>query len=115
MRHTQPRELRLYQTPNERVPFAEWYDTIQNLNLQSRIDKRLERVANGNFGDCRSVGAGIFELRFHFGAGYRIYFAEVENTIVLLLCAGDKSSQARDIDRAKEYWSQYKETQQWKN
>ena len=49
-----------------------------------------------------------FELRFHFGAGYRIYFGEVDNTIVLLLCGGDKSSQARDIDRAKAYWMEHK-------
>ena len=115
MRHTQPRELRFYRTSTGRVPFAEWYDSIQNLTLQGRIDKRLERMANGNFGDCRSVGAGVFELRFRFGPGHRIYFGEVESTIVLLLCAGDKSSQARDIERAKDYWLQYKETQRWKN
>ncbi len=101
MRHTNPRELRLYRTSAGRAPFSEWYDAIQDLNLQGRIDRRLERVANGNFGDYRSVGAGVFELRLHFGPGYRIYFGEVDNTIVLLLCAGDKSSQAKD------YWSQY--------
>ncbi len=111
MRHTEPRELRLYRTPTGREPFSEWYDSIQDLNLQSRIDKRLERIANGNFGDCRSLGDGVFELRFHFGPGHRIYFGEVDNTIVLLLCAGDKSSQARDIRRAKDYWLQYKEAQ----
>ena len=105
----------IYRTSDGRVPFAEWYDKIQDLTLQSRIDKRLERMANGNFGDHRSVGVGVFELRFHFGAGYRIYFAEVGNAIVLLLCGGDKASQTRDIERAKEYWSQYKETQRWKN
>ena len=82
MRHTQPRELRFYRTSTGRVPFAEWYDSIQNLTLQGRIDKRLERMANGNFGDCRSVGAGVFELRFRFGPGHRIYFGEVESTIV---------------------------------
>ena len=111
MRQTHPRRLKLYRTPNGREPFGEWYDTIQDLNLQSRIDKRLERIANGNFGDYRSVGRGVFELRFHFGMGYRIYFAEVENTIVLLLCGGDKSSQARDIERAKDYWLEYRERQ----
>lgn len=64
----------------------------------------------GNFGDYQSVGDGVFELRLHFGAGYRIYFGVVDNTIVLLLCGGDKSSQARDIVRAKVYWLEYKET-----
>lgn len=111
MRYRGPRELKFYRTPTGRSPFSEWYDSIQDLNLQSRIDKRLERVANGNFGDCRSVGEGVSELRFHFGPGYRIYFGEVDNTIVLLLCAGDKSSQTRDIRRAKDYWLQYKEAQ----
>ncbi|RKU21845.1 addiction module killer protein [Candidatus Poribacteria bacterium] len=115
MRYTQPRELKFYRTPNGRMPFIEWYNTIQDRSVRSRIQKRLDRLEDGNFGDSKSVGEGVFELRSHFGAGYRIYFAEVENTIVLLLCAGDKSSQARDIQRAKEYWSQYKETQRWKN
>ena len=110
MRHTQPRVLQFYRTPNGKEPFAEWYDTFRDLNLQSRIDKRLDQMANGNWGDYRSVGAGVFELRFHFGPGYRIYFGEVDNTIVLLLCGGTKSSQTRDIARAKEYWAQYKET-----
>jgi len=92
------------------MPFTEWYDTIRDQSVRNRIQKRLDRLEGGNFGDSKSVGEGVFELRFQFGAGYRIYFAEVGNTIVLLLCAGDKSSQPRDIERAKEYWSQYKET-----
>ena len=110
MRQTQPRELKFYRMPNGRMPFTEWYDTIRDQSVRNRIQKRLDRLEDGNFGDSKSVGEGVFELRFQFGAGYRIYFAEVENTIVLLLCAGDKSSQIRDIERAKEYWSQYKET-----
>ena len=56
------------------------------------------------------MGAGVFELRFSFGAGYRVYFGEVDDTIVLLLCGGDKSSQARDVESAKRYWLDYKET-----
>ena len=111
MRYTNPRELRLYRTSAGRAPFSEWYGTIQDRSVRHRIQKRLDRLEDGNFGDCRPVGDGVFELRFHFGPGYRIYFGEVDNTIVLLLCAGDKSSQARDIRRAKDYWSQYKETQ----
>ena len=101
MRHTEPREIKLYRTPNGRVPFSEWYDTLQARNVRNRIQKRLDQLEEGNFGDYRSVGSGVFELRFHFGPGYRIYFGEVDNTVVLLLCAGDKSSQTRDIRRAK--------------
>ena len=109
MRHIHPRQLQFYRTPNGREPFAEWYDTIQDRSARSRIQKRLDQLENGNFGDCKSVGKGVFELRFHFGPGYRIYFGELNNTIILLLCGGDKSSQAADIARAKDYWLQYME------
>lgn len=59
-----------------------------------------------NYGDCKSLGDGVLELRFHFGI--RVYFAEIENTVVLLLSGGDKSSQFRDISKAKDYFSDYK-------
>lgn len=110
MRHTHPRNIQFYRTPSGREPFVEWYYTIQDRSTRNRIQKRLDRLEDGNFGDCKSVGEGVFELRFRFGAGYRIYFGEVDNTIVLFLCGGDKSSQARDIKHAKDYWSQHKET-----
>ena len=111
MRHTHPRNIQFYRTPSGREPFTEWYYTIQDRSTRNRIQKRLDRLEDGNFGDCKPVGEGVFELRFRFGVGYRIYFGEVDNTRVLLLCGGDKSSQARDIEHAKDYWSQYKETQ----
>lgn len=57
------------------------------------------------------MGGGVYELRIHVGKGYRIYFGEVDNTIILLLCGGDKPSQQRDIERAKTYWKNFKETQ----
>ena len=80
------------------------------MKTQNRILRRLDRLAWGNFGECRSVGNGVFELILNFGPGYRIYFGEVDNTVVLLLCGGDKSSQVRDIEQAKMYWQTYKET-----
>ena len=76
MRHTHPRQLQFYRMLNGREPFTEWYATIQNRNDRNRIQKRLDRLEDGNFGDCRSVGTGVFELRFHFGAGYRIYLVK---------------------------------------
>ena len=69
------------------------------------------RLEGGNFGDCHAIRGGVFELRLHFGAGYRIYFSKADNTHVLVLCGGDKSTQARDIEHAKTYWLEYKETQ----
>lgn len=109
MRNVRPRKLQAYQTSNGREPFTEWYDSIRDEEIENRIGRRLDRLRSGNFGDYRSVGAGVFELRFSFGAGYRIYFGEVDDTIILLLCGGDKSSQTRDIERAKRYWLEYKE------
>ena len=109
MRSTHPRELQFYKAPNGSEPFTEWFKTIQDTRAQSSIRSRFIYLEQGNFGDYRSVGGGVFELRIHVGAGYRVCFAEVNNTIVLLLCGGDKSSQTQDIQRAKTYWQEYKE------
>lgn len=110
MRNTHPREIETYRTQNGREPFTEWFSTIRDTRAQSRIRSRLVSLEHGNFGDYRSVGGGVFELRIHVGTGYRVYFGEVDRTIVLLLCGGDKASQTRDIQRAKTYWQEYKES-----
>ena len=109
MRNTRPQELQFYTAQNGSVPFIEWFHGFQDQRTQSRIQKRLQRLANGSFGDCQPVGDGVFELRLHFGPGYRIYFGRIDNTIILLLCGGDKSSQTRDIVSAKTYWMEHKE------
>ena len=72
-----------------------------------RILSRLLRVDSGTYGDCRSLKDGVFELRLVFGPGYRVYFGEDGDTIVVILCGGDKSSQVQDIERAKAYWKEY--------
>ncbi len=110
MHNIHPQELQFYQTPSGNVPFIQWFNGFQDQRTQTRIQKRLQHLEHGNFGDCQSVGDGVFELRLHFGQGYRIYFGKIDNTIVLLLCGGDKSSQTRDIARAKTYWLEHKET-----
>ncbi len=110
MRDVQPRELQFYRTSNGHEPFAEWFNTIRDTQTRTRIQRRLVRLEAGNFGDCHVVGNEVFELRLHFGAGYRIYFSNPDNIRVLVLCGGDKSTQARDIERAKNYWLEYKET-----
>ena len=108
MREIHPRDVQVYQTTDGREPFNEWLVSIRDIETQARIRARLERLEDGNLGDCQSVGEGVFELRIHFGAGYRVYFGQIGNTIILLLCGGDKSSQRRDIERAKIYWLEYK-------
>ena len=115
MHEAHPREIQRYRTASGREPFTEWVESIRDQRTQDRILARIESIeSGGNFGDCTPIrgSRGVFELRFRFGPGYRIYFGEVDNTIVLLLCGGDKSSQSRDIARAKDFWREYKETQQ---
>lgn len=94
--------LEVYVTPSGKVPFEEW---LYNLDKQPRaiIRGRIERVRHGLLGDCKSLGDSLFELRVNFGPGYRIYFAIVNNKIVLLLSGGDKGSQKKDIEKAKNY------------
>ncbi|RKU35806.1 addiction module protein [Candidatus Poribacteria bacterium] len=115
MRNTEPRRLQVYRNQNGRQPFTEWFYAIRDTKTRTRIRKRLDRLEDGNFGNHKSVGDGVFELLLHFGPGYRIYFAHSDNMIILLLCGGDKSSQRQDIVRAKNYWAQYKEAQGWQN
>ena len=81
--------------------FAEWLSTLRDTAGSVRIAKRIDRMATGNFGDTKSVGDGVSELRFTFGPGYRVYFARHGEVVVILLCGGDKGSQDRDIERAK--------------
>lgn len=103
----QAREIRRYIRPDGRIPFLEWYYGLQDGKAQVKIDARLERVSLGNFGDCKSVGDSIFELRINYGPGYRIYFKQIGATIVLLLCGGNKNTQEQDIVKAKEYANDY--------
>ena len=110
MQDVQSRELQFYRTPNGHEPFVEWFNAIRDARTRTRIQRRLVRLEGGNFGDCHVIGDGVFELRLHFGAGYRIYFSQTDNIRVLVLCGGDKSTQSRDIERAKNYWLEYKET-----
>ena len=82
--------------------FNRWLRGLSDRRAAARISRRLERVVNGLLGDVRSVGEGVSEMRIHYGPGYRLYYVrEGENTIVLL-CGGDKSSQRRDIEWAKQ-------------
>lgn len=102
-------EIRIFRTQKGKQPFKNWYDGLKDKTVQIRIRKRLRQISLGNFGDSKSVGCGVYELRFFFGKGYRIYYAKENEVIVLLLCGGDKSNQQKDIDKAKTYWKDYKE------
>lgn len=102
-------ELRKYVGPDGRKPFDEWLDRLRDRRARARILTRLDRVGAGNLGDHKSVGGGVVELREHFGPGYRIYCGRDGESLIILLCGGDKSSQSNDVERAKRLWLDYQE------
>jgi putative addiction module killer protein len=106
-----PREwqLREYITRTGRNPFGEWLQSVTDKTTHARIRTRISRLRLGNFGDCRSVGEGVHELRLDFGPDYRVYYSRIGVRLVLLLGGGDKSSQDRDIREAKRHWQEYQE------
>lgn len=89
--------------------FDKWINSIRDSGTRLRIDIRLRRIKNGNFGDHKSVGGGVYELRCGFGGGVRIYYGIVSGTAVLLLAGGNKSTQSTDIKIAKTLLRNYKE------
>jgi putative addiction module killer protein len=81
--------------------FDKWFSGIKNAQYKARIISRFDRVQMGNFGDNKSLGKNLFELRFVFGPGHRIYYTIKNAKIIFLVCGGDKSSQVKDITKAK--------------
>lgn len=102
-----PREIFYYVTQNGKCPFEVWFKSL-DLSTQAKIDKRLKRLEFGHFGEYRSLGKGVCELKLDFGPGYRIYFGLEKLNLVILLCGGDKRMQDKDIQRAYDYWKEWK-------
>jgi putative addiction module killer protein len=82
--------------------FRTWLDGLKDNKARLRIDIRLQRLEKGNAGDVKPVGSGVSEMRIDYGPGYRLYFVPRDKTVVILLCGGDKRTQAQDIKRAIE-------------
>lgn len=80
--------------------FAAWLDALRDIRARARIQARIQRLAEGNPGDAEAVGEGVSELRIHYGPGYRVYFRQRGETLIILLAGGDKSSQGKDIKTA---------------
>ncbi|RNC64786.1 MAG: type II toxin-antitoxin system RelE/ParE family toxin [Desulfuromonadales bacterium] len=104
---TFPYEIEHFITEAGSKPFKEWLEGLRDVAGRAKIRIRLDRARLGNLGDNRFVGEGVRELRIDYGPGYRVYFALDGTRVVLLLLGGDKSSQERDIARAREYWREY--------
>jgi putative addiction module killer protein len=103
-----PKEVVAFRATDGQVPFEDWLDHLNDKRAVARVLARLARVRQGNPGDCRSVGGGVSELRVDYGPGYRVYFGQKGQTLVVLLCGGDKRTQERDLGLAKQYWHEYK-------
>lgn len=99
-------EIELYVLPSGQVPYVEWESDLSK-ETQAITSARLARLRGGNFGDSKSVGNGVYELRIQYGPGYRIYYGKLGKTIVILLCGGDKSTQRKDIKKAKIFWENF--------
>lgn len=89
--------------------FEKWLRNIADIPSRRRIILRIQRLTLGNFEDYKSVGQGIYELRLHFGSGYRIYFAKKGAFVVIILIGGDKSSQTKDITQSQQIWQEIKD------
>lgn len=102
------RKARNYRTASGDSPFRDWIKSRGiDGNVRNRVNARIRRIEEfGNYGDCEPVGDGVYELKFDLGPGYRVYFG-IDTEEIILLLGGDKSTQDRDIPKAKEYWNDY--------
>ena len=104
-------EVFRYRTAAGAEPVTDWLASLRDRQAQAKMRLRIQRLASGNFGDSVPVGEGVFELREHLGAGYRVYFGRHGRALVILLCGGSKRTQSQDIKAAKEHWAGWKRRQ----
>ncbi|MDD4951128.1 MAG: type II toxin-antitoxin system RelE/ParE family toxin [Desulfovibrionaceae bacterium] len=93
-------EVRRYRTEDGREVVTEWLADLKDIRARARIAARIDRLAAGNFGDCKAIRDGVSEPRVDYGPGYRVYYGKLGKTILLLLCGGEKRSQDAGIERA---------------
>jgi putative addiction module killer protein len=101
----EPKQIQNYQRVDGMEPFTDWLNDLRDVKARAIIRKRLERVQLGN------LGKNVWELKIDYAGGYRVYFGQVGLELVLLLCGGDKSTQADDILIAQTYWREYEQRQ----
>jgi putative addiction module killer protein len=100
-------EVRDYVTSDGKDAVADWLNRLRDRSARVAIDRRLNRIEHGNFGDHKFCRDGVWELRVDVGPGFRVYYALAGQQVVLLLCGGDKRTQDADIVRACEYWNDW--------
>lgn len=105
---TKPKDIRIHRTPEGREPFTEWIEKLKDKKIRAAILARIDRLRGGNFGDYKSLGENLYELRIRYGAGYRVYFGKADKIIIVIVCGGSKSAQKQDIQRAMAYWEELK-------
>lgn len=101
--------LKIYETRRGSQPLTEWMQGLKDQKARTVIRTRLYRAQLGNFGYCRSLDEGVYEMKIDFGPGYRIYYGMIGHTIVLLLCEGSKKTQEKDIRLASDFFKNYKQ------
>jgi putative addiction module killer protein len=97
-----------YITPAGSNVFREWLRGLNDPDARARVTLRVSRLAAGNFGDCKPLRDGVWELRIDYGPGYRVYYAKIGSQALLIFGGGDKRYQSRDIDRAVAFFKDYK-------
>ena len=102
-------DIEIYEDKKGKSPFAEWLTGIKDMKSRAKIQSRIDRIALGNFGDAKPItGAkGIYELREHYGQGFRVFYAKVGKKVVLLLAGSTKKDQNKAIAKATEYLADY--------
>jgi putative addiction module killer protein len=102
-------EIRYYAAVGGKEPFAKWFADLDSI-ARAKVARAIVRLEQGNFSNVKSVGEGVFEYRIDFGPGYRVYFGQDGQTLVILLTGGTKKLQRRDIDEARGYWRDYRQS-----
>ena len=90
-------------------PYGVWLKGLRDSRAKAKVMMQVDRMELGLFGDSQAIGDGLSELRIHYGSGYRVYYGKENQQVYLVLCGGDKTTQSKDIERAKLYWRNHKQ------
>jgi putative addiction module killer protein len=101
-------DVKIFKTADGKEPFTKWLEGIKSIKAKSRVLVAMQRMQTGLISDTKPVGEGVQEIRIHIESGYRIYFGYDGTELIILLAGSTKKNQSREIEKAKDYWKQYK-------